>query len=152
MRIRSIDVSTDAVEAVISFGADEPMRTSEAPGCAARVLRELPGLRAHRCDNDAGVPFREEALDTELAHLVEHCTLEVMALAGSPATLRGTTRWDFAKDGRGVFHVAVAYDDDLVALGALRAAAALVEWSVEGTGEPPDVEDEARRLWRLRRR
>jgi hypothetical protein len=152
MRIRSIDVSTDAVEAVISFGVDEPMRTSEAPGSAARVLRELPGLRAHRCDNDAGVPFREEALDTEFAHLVEHCALEVMALAGSPVTLRGTTRWDFATDGRGVFHVAVAYDDDLVALGALRAAAALVAWSVEGTGEPPAVEDEARRLRLLRRR
>ena len=152
MRIRSIDVSTDAVEAVISFGVDEPMRTSEAPGSAARVLRELPGLRAHRCDNDAGVPFREEALDTEFAHLVEHCALEVMALAGSPVTLRGTTRWDFATDGRGVVHVAVAYDDDLVALGALRAAAALVAWSVEGTGEPPAVEDEARRLRLLRRR
>ena len=76
MQVRSIDVSPEAVEAVIVFEAAEPLRTSEAPGSAQRVLRELPGLKGHRCDNGAGIGFREEIRDTELAHLVEHAALE----------------------------------------------------------------------------
>jgi hypothetical protein len=152
MLVRSIDVSPEAVEAVIVFAPGEPMRTSEAPGSAERVLRELPGMKGHRCENDAGLGFRHEVRDTELAHLVEHAALEVMALAGSPVDLHGSTRWDFAKDGPGVFRVAVAYDDDLVALGSLRAASELVAWAVEGAGEPPDALAEARRLRGVRRR
>ena len=152
MQVRSIDVSPEAVEAVIVFEAAEPLRTSEAPGSAQRVLRELPGLKGHRCDNGAGIGFREEIRDTELAHLVEHAALEVMALAGSPVDLRGWTRWDFARDGHGVFRVAVTYDDDLVALGSLRAASELVGWAVRGQGDPPAVMSEARRLRAVRRR
>jgi hypothetical protein len=49
-----------------------------------------------------------------------------MALAGSPRTLRGETSWDFARDGRGLFRVRLAYDDDLVALGAVKTAAEVV--------------------------
>ena len=150
MRIRSITVSPGSAEAVLEFAEGEPLRTSELPGSAGGAVLALPGLRGHRCRNTDGRSFREELEDTELAHLFEHAALEIMALAGSPDTLKGDTVWDFAADGRGVFRVRVGYDDDLVCLGAMKAAGALVE-ALIGRDAPPDLAGEARRLRALRR-
>jgi hypothetical protein len=157
MRIRSVEVSPSAVEAIVVFEPREPLRTSEVPGAVERALTLLPGLRGHRCDNDAGLSFADELSDTELAHLLEHAALEIMAMAGSPTTLRGATSWDFTEDGPGVFRVSVAYDDDLVAIGALTAAEEAVRWiagegSDASAGAAPDVIAASRGLRELRRR
>lgn len=151
MRVESVLVGPDEVEAVLLFGRDEPLRSSEVPGLADRLLRLLPGLRGHGCDNGVGLTFLDEARDTELAHIIEHASLELMAMAGSPATLRGETRWDFAADGRGVFRVGLDYDDEVVAIGSLRLACAAVGALVLGD-EPPDMVAGARRLKELRAR
>ncbi len=151
MRVAEIRVTPEAVEAVVAFEPGEAMRTSEAAGAAERLMRVLPGLRGHGCDNTARRSFAAEIADTELAHALEHATLEIMAMAGSPSGLSGRTSWDFARDGRGVFRLRVEYDDDLIALGALKASEAVLRWAVAGEGAPPDVEGEARRLRGLRR-
>lgn len=150
MRVSSILVHPASIEAIVAFEPDEPLRSSDVPGLVPAVLRSLPGLKGHHCDNGAGLSFAQEAADTELAHLIEHAALEIMALAGSPMTLRGDTSWDFAADGRGVFHVRLGFDDDRVAIGALRCACGLVRAIACGE-QPPDVEAEARRLLGLRR-
>jgi hypothetical protein len=150
VRVESVNVGPDAIEAVVRSEPGEPLRTSEAPGLADAVLRAMPGLSGHRCDNGCGAMFRDELRDTELAHLAEHAALEVMAMAGSPDTLRGETTWDFARDGRGVFRVRLQFDDDLVAIGALRFAVGLVDALASGHAAP-DAEAEARRLRALRR-
>jgi hypothetical protein len=152
VRIDAVSVAPDAVEALVVFEPGEPLRTSEHPGAGDRALALLPGLRGHACENDEGRPFSEELGDTELAHLLEHAALEIAAMAGSSPTLHGRTEWDFRQEGRGVFHVRLAYDDDLVALGALKAAERAVAWCVSGEGVAPDVEEEARRLRATRRR
>jgi len=151
VRVASTNVTPDLLQAVLVFDAGEPLRTSEVPGLAAAALEVLPGLKGHRCRNGADLGFAEELRDTELAHLVEHATLEIMAMAGSPETLRGATSWDFAADGPRTFRVSVAWDDDLVALGSLRCACAFVGALMRGE-KHPDVTAEARRLRGLRRR
>lgn len=152
MRIDAVSVTSDAVEALVVFDPGEPLRTSAHPQAVERALALLPGLRGHRCDNGEGRSLPDELADTEIAHLLEHAALEIAAMAGSPPTLRGLTSWDFRQDGRGVFRVRLAYDDDLVVLGALKAAERAVAWCVSGEGAAPDVEDEARRLRGVRRR
>jgi hypothetical protein len=146
-------VAADAgvLSARLVFGPDESLRTCEVPGLSETVVRALPGLRAHRCDNDAGLTFVDELRDTELAHLVEHVALEVMAMAGSSPASRGDTSWDFAADGRGVFRVRIAYNDKAVARGALAFACDLVNALVGGAAVP-DAEAEARRLRKMRER
>jgi hypothetical protein len=147
VRVESVTLGESSVEALVRFAPGEPLRTT--PAIAARALSLLPGLARHRCDNDAGLTFSAEARDTELAHLLEHVACELMALAGSPRTLRGETAWDFGRDGRGVFRVTLQFDDDLVALGALKAAAEIVEALAHGE-EPPDPAVTVERLRELR--
>jgi hypothetical protein len=126
MRVERVTVGEASLTAVVRFEPGEPLRTSAYPELPSRALVLLPGLAKHRCDNDEGAAFTDELRDTEIAHLLEHVACELMALAGSPRTLRGETEWDAARDGKGVFRVTLAFDDDLVALGALKAAAEVV--------------------------
>lgn len=144
MRVVSITVDPARVEAVVGFEAAEPLRTSSFPRLSERALRLLPGLRGHRCDNGAGITFADEMADTEIAHLLEHVAVELMALSGSPTTLAGRTQWDFRADGHGVFRVLMEYDDDLVAIGALKEAMEIVDWLTgAGSGHADPVANEA---------
>lgn len=149
MRIESVDVGESALTARIRFSSGEQARTD--PRIASAVLALLPGLAKHRCDNSGGLSFPAEVRDTEIAHLLEHVASEIGTLAGSARTLRGVTAWDFSRDGPRVFRVTLQYDDDLVALGALKAAADVVSAVVEDR-RPPDIDAIVERLRQLRAR
>jgi len=149
--VERIDVGRDVLEARVSVADARFLRTGGQPGLPERVATALPGLRRHRCENDASLGLLAEIADTETPHLLEHIAAEIMALAGSPRTLKARTSWDFAEDGPGRFRVSLEYDDDLVALGALRLAGEIVDW-LFGEGEQPDIAAGVDRLRRLRER
>jgi hypothetical protein len=138
--IDRVDVADGRLEAVVRVSDPAYLRTSAVPGLPDRLLSVLPGLERHRCENDAHRRFRDELADTETPHLLEHVSEELMALAGSPRWLKGETVWDFGRDGRGVFHLVLAYDDDLVALGSLKEGSAIVDWLF---GQVPRVDLDA---------
>jgi hypothetical protein len=106
----SLDERRDCVEARLRVSDPRLLRTSAYSGLVEGVLRVLPGLSRHRCECGSSHGIEAELCDTELAHLVEHVALELMAEWGAPRTLRGETHWDFKRDGRGVFRVRVAHD------------------------------------------
>lgn len=152
LTIERIEVAERFVDATVRVNDFNFMRTSAIPSLAERALALLPGLARHTCENDDGRNALREFGDTETPHLLEHVACELMALSGSPRQLRGETSWDFARDGRGVFHVRLEFDDDLVALGALREAAMVVEWLFGKAGERPDIGAAVERLRSVRTR
>lgn len=147
--ITHIQVDETELEAMVRVSDTRYLRTSAVPGLPAAARALLPGLERHRCENDAGARFIDELRDTETPHLLEHLIVELMALAGSPRSLPARTSWEFARDGQGVFRVSVAYDDDLVALGAIKGANHIVDW-LFGLTEAPDVGAVTERLRRVR--
>jgi len=149
LSIERVEVAEKDIRAVVRVRDLGLMRTSAATGLVARALELLPGLERHSCENDAHVRFADELADTEAPHLLEHVAVELMALAGSPRALPARTSWDFSADGRGVFRLQLAYDDDLVALGALKEADLICDW-LYGCGVKPDVPAIAERLRELR--
>jgi cyanophycin synthetase len=151
--IERIDVSPERVEALVRVPEGAPMRTSVVPDLAEKALALLPGLARHTCENGSAHGIAAELADTETPHLLEHVAFELMALSGSPRSLRGETAWDFSADGRGVFRVRLGYDDDLVVLGALRAAVGVCEWLLAPSiAEEPDIDTAVTRLCALRAR
>ncbi len=148
--IESIEVGEGEMEALVRVADERLMRTSANPGLTDAALSLLPGLARHTCENGAGFDAVREFADTETPHLLEHVAVELMALSGSPRDLRGRTSWDFARDGRGVFRLRLAYDIDVVALAALKEAAAIVEWLMHASGERPDVRKAVARLRAVR--
>ncbi len=138
MRTEGIRVSRGHVEVLLAFDPNAPLRTSEVSDLVGNVTRLLPGLSRHRCTSPASGLLASEITDTEIAHLLEHMVLEIMVLAGSPRTLSGRTTWDFARDGRGVFRLAIEYDDEAVGVGAARCALDVLTALLRGE-EPPNV-------------
>lgn len=145
-----IEVGDERLEALVTVTDPILMRTSSVPNVASRILGLLPGLARHSCQNDSDLSFSREFRDTETPHLLEHVTIELMALSGSPRSLRGRTTWDFALDGHGVFRVSIEYDDDIVALGALKESIGIVDWVMTDSDARPDVASSVERLRRLR--
>lgn len=99
------------IEALVRVSRPRYLRTSAVPGLAAAVLERWPGIERHRCECGSAHGIVAELADTELPHLLEHVALELAVAAGAPRALRGETRWDFPRDGRGVFRVSLAYAD-----------------------------------------
>ena len=151
VRIERIDVGEDRLIALVRVPPTSPMRTSASPGLADRALTLLPGLRRHTCENGSARGMTRELADTETPHLLEHLAFELMALSGSPRDLHGATTWDFATDGQGVFRVTLGFDDDLVALDALRCAVTVADWLFEPDSPSPDTDEMVARLKKLRR-
>ena len=137
--IRSVEVGERVIEALVEVSDPMWRRTAGRDDLPARAIALLPGLERHTCENRAHARFRDELANTETAHFLEHVACELAALAGSPRSLRAETTWDFSADGEGVYRVRLGYDDDLVALWALKAALSLVEWCLRPTEDAPDV-------------
>lgn len=153
LRIEHVEVGSQRVVASVRVDGPTPLRTSAVAGLSARARDLLPGFSRHTCENDDGKDFLREVADTETPHLLEHVATELMALSGSPRSLRAETSWDFGRDGRGVFVVSLDYDDDLVAVGALREALGIVEWLLvadPGTTTRPNVDGVVARLRAVR--
>jgi len=61
------------------------------------LFERLDGLRRHRCDNGAHRSFPMEARNTEVAHLLEHLLVELLAQSGAArAQIQGATNLDEA--------------------------------------------------------
>ena len=150
LRIESIEVGEHSIEALARVTDPALMRTSSRPSLAEKALSLLPDLARHRCDNDANKRFVDEMRDTETPHLLEHITVELMALSGSPRNLPAHTEWDFARDGKGVFRVVLDYDFDLLALRALKDANTVVDW-LFGEAPIPDIAEITANLLEIRR-
>lgn len=139
--VERIEVASSFLDVRVRIADPGSRSTASVPGIADRAFHLLPGLARHSCHNGRGLDFRREAANTETAHLYEHITCELMALSGSPRDLRSHTAWDFAADGEGVYRLSIAFDDDLVAMGALTEALTVVEWLLgPGDAAPPNIE------------
>lgn len=139
LTIGRIDVGPDSIEAVV-HAQPALANTSASPGLPGRALNLLPGLARHTCENGSSHGMIAELASTETPHLLEHVAVECMALSGSPRSLSAETVWDFAADGPHVYRVRLAYDIDLVALGALREGLGVVDWLMGLPAEKPDVD------------
>lgn len=99
---------------------------------AARLLQARPTLAAHTCLNAEGAPFGAILARTSLPHVLEHLVIDFQVQdpgSDGAATYVGTTEW--LSEREGLARVAVNFSDDLIALGALKAALALLEGMVE---------------------
>lgn len=136
--IMKITVGPSKLTARILVNPGMPVRTSENIEATARVYYLAPAIATHACLGDAGKTFQECMADTELAHLLEHLTVEIMnetGLAGD--VVSGRTR-GVPEDPR-LFDVELSCPDDALTVGALSSAAFMMQWAFLAPEQtPPD--------------
>lgn len=108
------------LEAVVDIGGLEDFPSNRIPGLAQRLEQWLPGLVEHRCSyGERGGFLRRLHEGTWPAHILEHVTVELQALAGLSNAGFGRAR---ETSTRGVYRVVVCAVQEKTARAALAAA------------------------------
>ena len=138
--ILKVTVSEDKICAHVLVNPGMPLMTSEDIEATARVYYLVPAIAKHLCLSDSGREFQDCMGQTELCHLLEHVTVELMnetGLAGSISC--GRTR--VSEHDERVFEVELSCPDDALAIGALSSATFMMDWAYLHADQPaPDVE------------
>lgn len=138
--ILKVTVSEDKICAHVLVNPGMPLMTSEDIEATARVYYLVPVIAKHLCLGDSGREFQDCMGQTELCHLLEHVTVELMnetGLAGSISC--GRTR--VSEHDERVFEVELSCPDDALAIGALSSATFMMDWAYLHADQPaPDVD------------
>ena len=138
--ILKVTVSEDKICAHVLVNPGMPLMTSEDIAATARVYYLVPAIAKHLCLGDSGREFQDCMGQTELCHLLEHVTVELMnetGLAGSISC--GRTR--VSEHDERVFEVELSCPDDALAIGALSSATFMMDWAYLHADQPaPDVD------------
>ena len=142
--IKKVVVGPKNLEATVELAANAPLMTSEDLEGTTRVWQVMPELRDHVCLGDESGVFGDVMGNTELAHLLEHVTVELLArtdIAGDIACGQTT------EVGERTYKITLKCVDDVLVVGALSSAAWLMQWAFSGGGDSrPDADAIAKGL------
>ena len=133
-------VDPEYLTATVCVSPDAPLMTSEDLEGTTRVYNLLPTIIDHACVGDAGRTFKDCMGDTELAHLLEHVTVELLARTNMVEDVVAGRTWrELAYDR--TYSIQLDCVDDVLVAGALSSAVWIISWAFSGGAGPvPDVE------------
>ena len=136
--IRKVTVGPRNLEAVVELAPSAPLKTAADPDGTELVLGLMPELADHVCLGDASERFGEVIADTELAHLLEHVTVELLARSDAAGDIASGQTVELAER---TYKITLACPDDVLVAGALSSAVWILQWAYSGGGEPePDID------------
>ena len=137
--IKKVVVGPKNLTATVEFSAKAPRLTSENAEATERVLELLPGLSEHLCLGDADARFGLVANDTEVAHLLEHVTVELLALTNLAGDM-SSGKTSLVDSRRGLYEIILACPDDVLVAASLSSAVWLLNWAYGNQDEAdPDI-------------
>ena len=126
--IKKVVVGPKNLTATVEFSAKAPRLTSENAEATERVLELLPGLSEHLCLGDADARFGLVANDTEVAHLLEHVTVELLALTNLAGDV-SSGKTSLVDSRRGLYEIILVCPDDVLVAASLSSAVWLLNWA-----------------------
>lgn len=136
--ILKVTVGPKKLTARVLVNPGMPLMTSEDVEATARVYYLAPAIAEHMCLGDAGSKFQDCMGHTELAHLLEHLTVEIMNETGLVDGISSGRTRGVMGDER-LFDVEVSCPDDALAVGALSSASFMMNWAyLHADQTPPD--------------
>ncbi len=132
------------LEAWVDLGPLKDSSSKDFPGFNDRLMAWLPSMIEHRCSvGERGGFFQRLRWGTYLAHTLEHTTLELETLAGTPVGY-GRAR---ETSTEGVYKVAIRYQEESLGRACLETARELLLAAVFDL--PFDISSELKRLREL---
>ena len=117
------------LEVRVDLGWLEDFPSHLLPGFNDRLTAWLPSMIEHRCSiGERGGFFQRLQTGTWMGHILEHVTLELQTLAGTPV---GYGRARETKT-RGVYNVVIEYQQERFAIACLNAADRLLRAAIAG--------------------
>ncbi len=139
IEIQRVEVGPEYLTARVRVADDAPLMTSGDLRATTLVYNLLPHIVDHVCLGDAGETFKDCMGATELAHLLEHMTVELLAQTNIAGDITSGKTYPAADDPR-AFEIQLSCKDDVLTAAALASAVWIVDWAFTGGGDPaPDV-------------
>lgn len=136
--IRKVTVGPRNLAAVVEVAANAPLMTSDDIEGTSLVLDLMPELADHACLGDSAPRFGDVIENTELAHLLEHVTVELLARTDVAGDIPSGQTVELAER---TYQLTFPCPDDVLVAGALSSAAWVLQWAYSGGGEPqPDID------------
>ena len=140
MDIKRVEIGPENLTARVRIADGAPLMTSEDLQGTTRVYRLLPHIIEHACLGDAGDTFKACMGNTELAHLLEHVTVELLAQTDIAGDITSGRTFPIEGDPRS-FDVEISCKDDVLTVAALLSAVWILDWAYTDGGDPvPDVD------------
>lgn len=137
--IQRVEIGPKNLVARVHLADGAPLMTGEDVEGTARVYRLLPHLAEHACIGDAGTTFKDAMGNTELAHLLEHVTVELLAQTDLAGDMPAGRTWVDEVDDR-TYEIELACPDDVLVAASLSCGVWILDWAYSGGEEPaPDV-------------
>ncbi|MDO5044248.1 MAG: hypothetical protein Q4E22_02980 [Coriobacteriia bacterium] len=125
----------------VEIAPGSPLYTSQDMESTNRVYQLLPAIASHVCVNPNGDTFQAVMANTEIAHLLEHVVIELLAQTGRVGFVTGRTQRVHDAAGENVFETSLSCEDDTLTMASLSAAIWLCEWAFAGgNAQTPNVE------------
>ncbi len=141
--IKKVTVGPKNLDAIVELAANAPVMTIDDLRATTLVWEVMPELRDHVCLGDESGTFGDVMGNTELAHLLEHVTVELLARTDVADVSCGQTT---ALDDR-TYKLTFKCVDDVLVVGALSSAAWVMQWAFSGGRDPkPDADAIAKGL------
>lgn len=140
MDIQRVEIGPENLTARVRMADGAPLMTSEDLQGTTRVYRLLPHIIEHACLGDAGDTFKACMGNTELAHLLEHVTVQLLAQTDIAGDITSGRTFPIEGDPRS-FDVEISCKDDVLTVAALLSAVWILDWAYTDGGDPvPDVD------------
>ena len=138
--IERVEIGPENLTAWVRIADGRPTMTSEDIKATERVYRVLPHIADHVCLGDAGTTFRKALPHTEIAHLLEHVTVELLAQTNLAGDTPAGRTWISDDDSR-TYVIELACPDDVLVAAALSSGAWILDWAFAGGSKPaPNIE------------
>lgn len=92
--------------------SSEHLNTAQFPNAKNVLDMMQPSVFQTECFNPGNLPFNQEVVETETAHLLEHLALDVLHTHINSNTPKecehcvdGVTRWNWEKEPVGTYHI-----------------------------------------------
>ena len=136
--ILKVTVGADKLTARVLVNPGMPLSTSEDVEATARVYYLAPAIADHLCLGDAGCKFQDCMGNTEVAHLLEHLTVEIMNETGLAGAISSGRTRGVEGDDR-LFDIELSCPDDALTIGALSSGVFMMDWAfLQADQTPPD--------------
>lgn len=134
---QKVKIGPRTLVATVEVAPSAPLTTNEDLEATERVINLMPDLCNHLCLGDSAPSFGEVVQDTEIAHLLEHAAVELLAESNIAGDV---TCGQTVQVAERTFEITLGCPDDVLVTGALSSAAWILQWAFSGGGDPqPDV-------------
>lgn len=138
--LKKVAIDAKKFVATIELSPKAPLMTCDDLEATTRIYNLFPAIINHVCMGDASDTFKDVMGNTELAHLLEHVCVELLAQTNLAGDISAGKTFIAQEDTR-TYTLEFICNDDVLVTAAFSSAIWIMNWAFAGArGTKPNVE------------